>query len=207
MRVTTKKGVHLAKRVISSLPLGVIQAKTVRFVPALPLTHSLALFHLAPGKENKLFVSFENPFWPAGKKWLNFVTKVRQSNPFPVAYVKAIPNKHVLVFFLSGEANVELSGLSNYSLKKRLLRFLCQFVEQDLQVREIHMTRWHEDQYSLGSYTYYRVGAKRTAIDYLRQPIHGKLWFVGEHTHPSLKSLVQGAFLSGQLAAEQILDQ
>ena len=68
------------------------------------------------------------------------------------------------------------------------------------------MTRWHEDEYSLGSYTYYRVGAKRSAIDYLRKPIQNKIWFVGEHAHPSLKSLVQGAFLTGQSAAEDILD-
>jgi hypothetical protein len=49
VKVTTKKGVYYAKKVISSLPLGVIQAKKVKFVPTLPLDYTLALYHLAPG--------------------------------------------------------------------------------------------------------------------------------------------------------------
>jgi monoamine oxidase len=143
VKVTTKKGVYYGKKVISSLPLGVIQAKKVKFLPGIPLTHSLALFHLAPGNENKLFVSFEKPFWNASKKWLNFVTKGQHPNDFPVAYVMSIPNKHALTFFLSGDTNVKFSGLSNYTLKKKLLRFLCNFVEEDLKINDLYMTRWH----------------------------------------------------------------
>ena len=127
VKVTTKKGVYFGKKVISSLPLGVIQARKVRFVPNIPLTHSLALFHLAPGQENKLFASFDQPFWDDDKVWLNFVIKGQKPNDFPVAYIMPTPKKHVLVFFLSGKTNTRLSSLSNYSLKKRLLRFLCDF--------------------------------------------------------------------------------
>ena len=36
VKVTTNKGVYYAKKVISSLPIGVLQAKAVNFVPTLP---------------------------------------------------------------------------------------------------------------------------------------------------------------------------
>jgi len=45
------------------------------------------------------------------------------------------------------------------------------------------------------------VGAKRTAIELIRKPIQNKLWFVGEHAHPYLKSLAQGAYITGRSAA------
>ncbi len=36
VKITTSKGVHYGKKVISSLPLGVLQSKAVVFIPPLP---------------------------------------------------------------------------------------------------------------------------------------------------------------------------
>ena len=58
MKVTTDKGVYYGKKVISSLPLGVLKAKTVSFVPELPKQFENILQGLGAGTENKIIASF-----------------------------------------------------------------------------------------------------------------------------------------------------
>lgn len=73
-------------------------------------------------------------------------------------------------------------------------------------VKEVLLTKWHQDPYSLGSYTYYKVGGSRVHVNTLRKPLRGKVWFIGEHSHPDLKSLSQAAFVTGKLAAEEVVN-
>lgn len=58
VKVKTKTNIYYAKKVISSLPLGVLQSKKVKFSPPLPVPFETALKSIGQGSENKLFVSF-----------------------------------------------------------------------------------------------------------------------------------------------------
>ena len=49
--------------VISSLPLGVLKAKKVQFLPELPQKYLQIIDKLGVGNMNKLFVSFSRSFW------------------------------------------------------------------------------------------------------------------------------------------------
>lgn len=51
------------------------------------------------------------------------------------------------------------------------------------------------------------MGGTRRDIETLRKPLRNKIWFVGEHTHPEMKSLTQGAFTTGKEAALDIADE
>ena len=47
------------------------------------------------------------------------------------------------------------------------------------------MTRWHEEENSLGSYSFVKVGQDIEKVSTeLRKPLDNKLWLVGEHLHP-----------------------
>jgi hypothetical protein len=59
----------------------------------------------------------------------------------------------------------------------------------------------------MGAYTSFPVGVDRSVIEVLRRPINHKVWMVGEHTHPRLKSLTHGAFLTGMEAAQNVIQQ
>ncbi len=111
-------------------------------------------------------MSFDKPFWGKGILWLNFVSKDMKKSRYPTAYVLPTgeTNKWILVFFLSGDSNFYVSKLTKNQLRKDILRFLCHFIDDDVSIRDIHVTNWHEDRFSLGSYTYYRVGGSRLAI-------------------------------------------
>lgn len=88
---------------ISSLPLGVLKAKTVDFQPSLPNKYLKIIEKLGVGNMNKLYVSFTNRFWKYNSGWLNFVTKNASSNRFPIATIIPSENKHILCFFLAGK--------------------------------------------------------------------------------------------------------
>ena len=66
-------------------------------------------------------------------------------------------------------------------------------------------TRWAEDEFSLGSYSFTKVGQLEGDRDELARPVAQKLFFAGEATHPNFYGTVHGAYESGVRAAREIL--
>ena len=52
-----------AKKVISSLPLGVLKANDVTFTPSLPQKHQKAIQSLGNRIYNKIIATLNKPFW------------------------------------------------------------------------------------------------------------------------------------------------
>ena len=75
VKVVTNRQTFYAKKVISSLPLGVLKAGKVKFYPTLPLSYRQSIENIGNGYADKLFVSFEKPFWGNRTGWLSFLTK------------------------------------------------------------------------------------------------------------------------------------
>jgi monoamine oxidase len=63
VRLYTTNGQYTAKKVISSLPLGVLQQGKVQFIPLLPPSIQSAISSIGNGNEEKLFCLFRRPFW------------------------------------------------------------------------------------------------------------------------------------------------
>ena len=101
----TDHGVFRGEHVIVTLPLGVLQQNKVTFVPELPKDYRGQLENMGNGYANKLFVSFEKPFWGKKKGWLNFITKGAKSNPFPIAAILPAKNRNILCFFIAGSTS------------------------------------------------------------------------------------------------------
>ena len=66
-------------------------------------------------------------------------------------------------------------------------------------------TRWANDPYSFGSYSYLPVGATPTLRRALQAPIGDRLFLAGEHTDVDAPSTTHGALRSGRRAARQVL--
>lgn len=73
--MTSDNKVYQAKKVISSIPLGVLQRNAIHWNPPLPEAYQRSINSIGFGSFNKLFVSFKKPFWGNKKGWLNFVLK------------------------------------------------------------------------------------------------------------------------------------
>ena len=102
-----------AKRVISSLPLGILQRNLVQFSPPLPEPYQKAIHSIGNGSANKLFCSFKKPFWGNSKGWINFVLKGQKYNRYPVAFIYPEPKNHILIVFVAGKGSHELAQLTD----------------------------------------------------------------------------------------------
>jgi len=67
------------------------------------------------------------------------------------------------------------------------------------------VTRWNQDPFSLGSYSYVPVGSKQSLRRQIGTPVENRVFFAGEATSQFFPATVHGAFLSGVRAAYEIM--
>jgi monoamine oxidase len=68
------------------------------------------------------------------------------------------------------------------------------------------ITRWSQDPFSYGAYSFNKLGANPAMRDDLAAPVGNRLFFAGEATHKNMFATVHGALLSGRRAATQAQD-
>ena len=73
--IETSQGVFTASAVIVTLPLGVLKAGNVRFVPPLPAKKQAAINQLGFGVLNKCCLLFPEAFWNTGLDWLQHLPR------------------------------------------------------------------------------------------------------------------------------------
>jgi len=59
------------------------------------------------------------------------------------------------------------------------------------------LTKWHLDEDSLGSFSYFKVGTTKQSFEQLNKAIDKKLWLIGEHTNSNKNGCINGAYESG----------
>ena len=68
-----------------------------------------------------------------------------------------------------------------------------------------HVTRWHRQEWTWGSYSFSPAGCDFCEIDLLlAEMADRRVIFAGEHTHEEHQGSVHGAYLSGKRAAQDI---
>jgi monoamine oxidase len=68
------------------------------------------------------------------------------------------------------------------------------------------VTRWGQDPFALGSYSFLAVGATPDDRDVIAAPLGPRLALAGEATNRRHPSTVHGAWESGLAAAQQLLN-
>lgn len=66
------------------------------------------------------------------------------------------------------------------------------------------VSRWSQDPFALGAYSFLAVGASSDDREALAAPVAGRLFFAGEATHVDFPATVHGALLSGRRAAAEV---
>jgi monoamine oxidase len=187
-----------APAAIITLPLGVLQARSVRFAPE-PAAIFAASDRLAMGTAARVVYEFDRRFWPKGMSFLF----APDATP-PTWWTTSPRPERMLTGWLAGRkaAQIEMATLQETGLAA-----LAGFFNTDVR---LHLVRWRQhdwqtDPYSLGAYTWVPQGAI-DASDELSVPVDATLFFAGEHTDTSGHwGTVHGALRSGYRAAEQVL--
>jgi monoamine oxidase len=194
-----------AQKLVSTLPLPVLQQNRVAFAPALN-DKARALRQLRMGPVLKLALWFDEPFWWSGEREsLGFLRA--PDEPFPGFWTSYPVIAPLLIAWSAGPSADALAGLSDDALLERALRTLGRVFGRGVRarLRGWRLHNWQRDPLAGGAYSYGLVGGY-DAHRQLARPIADTLYFAGEATDWSgSHATVHGALASGARAASEIL--
>ena len=212
----------VAKRVLVTLPLGVLQAPSgetgaVRFTPSLPLKKLEALKTLQMGKVIRATLRFRIRFWetirPARKSnktlcLMNYL--FTQDDWFPTCWTRMPDRVPIFTCWAPARSAERLSGKSQSFVVEQALRSIASALKTrqrrlESLLEDAYFHDWQSDPFSRGAYSYGAVGSDG-AQDDLASPLENTLFFAGEATDTTgHNGTVHGAIVSGHRAASQIL--
>ena len=192
-----------AARAIVTLPLGLLQSDSVRFMPALRPKQA-ALKKLASGPIVRVAMRFHTPFWQARSPGVAFYHVPQAS--FPTFWTPLPMRGPLLTAWAGGPKAARLTGLAKARLVAEAVRAVQSVfgdaVRAELASAYVH--DWHADPWSRGGYSYVLVGGTG-AREALAQPLEETLYFAGEATDKQEAGTVAGALRSGERAAAEVL--
>jgi polyamine oxidase len=202
--IETDKGTLRADRVVVTVPLGVLQANKIKFVPELPPDKRTAIERMGMGVMNKIALRFEKAFWPHEQQVIAYASERRGKYPL-FLNLHHYTGQPVLVCLVPPSFENALENLTAADAKAGAVEVLRGIFGSKVQEpATVLQTRWKSDPWALGSYSFDKLGAQPKDRDTLASPIDGRLFFAGEATHRTMYSTVHGAYLSGCRAADEI---
>ncbi len=195
---------------IVTLPLGVLKSGDVTFSPALPDSKQGAIDRIGFGTVNKVFLHFDQSFWDVTMQYFGYAAT---GNPnysyfFNTQKFASIP---ALMTFAMGRAGLTMESQSDAQITTDILETLQTMFggKVDLtrqRLNAVLISRWKADRFTRGSYSYAAAATREGDFEALSNPVDGRLFFAGEHTHEAYRGTVHGAYLSGIRAAREVLE-
>jgi monoamine oxidase len=200
--VTTDKGAIRARKVIVTVPVGVLKAGSIRFTPSLPLEQARALDGLRMGALTKVALRFDGD--RLGFQPHQFLAEI--GDPARAVTFEAWPFDTDLVVATFGGAHAR--GVARRGEPAAVEEVLDRFVRiAGGQARKAFkagtLAAWSEDPLSLGSYAVVLPG-RLQAREALGKPIGDRLWLAGEATAGVYSMTAGGAYLAGRDAARAV---
>jgi len=204
--VKTDQGNFNANQVVITLPLGVLQKGNVTFSPALPAAKQAAITDLDMGLLDKLYLRFPAIFWPTEPEILNFLGN-GNGEWAEWLNIAHYTDKPVLLGFNASRIARQMETRTDAETVASAMQILrTVYGPQIPDPDSFRLTRWAQDPFALGSYSYLPPGTEPQIMDTLAAPVADRLFFAGEATYSDHPSTVHGAYLSGLREAEAILD-
>jgi len=210
--LTGERYVMQARRVILTVPLGVLQAEpdengAIRFDPE-PAEVLRAARELQFGQVFRLVLRFQHAFWEERPELAKAGFLLSQEPMFPTWWTTLPVHSPILTGWSAGPHADELAGKSKVEIVRQslsTLRNITGLTPAMLEAAYFH--NWSSDPFSRGAYSYVPAGAL-PAREKLAGPVGDTLYFAGEATNlDGYSATVHGAIASGTRAARQVLQQ
>jgi monoamine oxidase len=214
--------VFTAKKLLATLPLGVLQAPpgskgAIEFDPPLPAKTDAAN-RLAMGPVVKLLLLFREAFWdePSFRKRFEKLGELcfihSRDEIFPTWWTSLPLHVPILTGWSGGPAAQRISGLPAEELIPAAIKSLARFFQMKPRtlselLQAHHLADWQIDPFARGAYSYVPVGAIDTRKK-LAAPVDRTIYFAGEATNFNGQAgTVAGAIASGERAAKDVLGE
>ncbi|XP_027150781.1 lysine-specific histone demethylase 1 homolog 1 isoform X2 [Coffea eugenioides] len=197
--------------VLCTVPLGVLKKDVIQFVPDLPERKREAIERLGFGLLNKVAILFPYDFWGGDIDTFGHLTDDPNTRgEFFLFYsYSSVAGGPLLVALVAGDAALKFEMMSPVESVQKVLEILKSiFSPKGIAVPDpvqAVCTRWGQDRFSYGSYSYVAIGASGDDYDILAESVGDRLFFAGEATNKQYPATMHGAFLSGMREAANIL--
>nr|WP_296766603.1 NAD(P)/FAD-dependent oxidoreductase [Rhodococcus sp. (in: high G+C Gram-positive bacteria)] len=203
--VETELGRFSAASIVVTVPIGVLKSPGLVFDPPLPEPLAGAVQRLGMNAFEKVFLQFPQRFWDddvyairrqgdAGRWWHSW---------YDVSSSAGTPT---LLTFAAGPCATETRTWSDARIADSILDALRGLYGHRVPSPDrVVVTRWQDDPFARGSYSFMSVGSAPADHDDLATPVDGVLHIAGEATWTDDPSTVTAAFRSGHRAAERVL--
>jgi monoamine oxidase len=195
-----------ADRVVCTLPLGVLKSGQIRFGESLAQDRQASINGLRMGLLNKCCLRFDRVLWPSDVDWIGWL------GPQPGYWAEWVSLSRtqgapVLLGFNAADPAAQVEGLSDrdtIAAAHDALRLM--FGERFPAPEAAQITRWAQDRYAQGSYSFNAVGTGPATRRALAGPDwDGQIWFAGEAASAQYFGTAHGAVLSGRETARRVL--
>ncbi|CAG8949588.1 hypothetical protein HYFRA_00007821 [Hymenoscyphus fraxineus] len=211
-----------ADYIVSSMPLGVLKQQKIAFQPPLPDWKQGAVERIGYGVLNKVVLVYREAFWdqsrdifgtlrnPTDRFSLDqthyYTQRGRLFQWFNCSNTTGLPT---LLALMAGDAAFQTEKESNEAIiaeATSVLKTVFPHVPPaKLSPLEAVITRWGQDEFSRGSYSYTGPNFQPDDYETMARPV-GNLFFAGEHTCGTHPATVHGAYISGLRAASEVLE-
>lgn len=193
---------------IVTMPLGVLKAGAVKFVPPLPAEKQNAICRLGAGGLVKVILEFEMVFWSDQSAFgaLRDSVEARGEHYFFWNMHKCT-GKPVLISLIAEPSVAKAEAKSDEEMQKEAMLVVRQCYPSAPDPEKVIVTRWSEDKFSRGASSYVAPNCHPSDYSVLAAVTEGSpVYFAGEHTYRRHPGNAGSAFLSGYVAASQVLE-
>jgi monoamine oxidase len=192
--------------VIVTAPLGVLQAGAIGFEPPLVGDQAGALARLKMGNLEKVVLRFDSRWIPGDI--IDFYHETDGASDYPgFVNLPAATGGPTLGALTAGAEGAARAAESDEEAVAGAMEVLRRIFDGVPNATATAVSRWQEDPWARGSYTYIPVGASVDDCSRLAQPHAGRVLIAGEATSARYFGSAHGAWLSGRRAAAWILGE
>lgn len=203
VEVRTPKGTLRGRYAIVTASAGVLASGKISFTPELPPRQRDALARLKMGSFDH--VALELSGSPLGLQRDDLVFE-KSAGTQTAALLANIGGTPLAAVSVAGKFGRELSAKGDKEMIDFAIGWLTGLYGADIRksVKRSHATRWNNSPFALGAFAAAGPGgalARRTMME----PFRDRIFFAGEAVHETQFGTVNGAWDSGEKAAEAIL--
>jgi monoamine oxidase len=192
------------KKVIITAPLPIV--KRIQFTPKLPTEKQRLIYSMEMGTVIKCHAVYATPFWRAQRlngssTCLDEVVELTVDNSVPGS------EKGIITSLIHADRAKSLLKLSDQDRKQVLLNsYAILFGKQALHPQLYHDYSFTNNPWIGGAYSgYFKQEIFSRYGEYISKPC-GNIHWAGTETSPLFKGFMEGAVLSGERVAKEVLD-
>ena len=200
---------YFSDRVIVTVPLSILKADVIAFLPALSVPKQNAISTIGMDAGMKINIRFSERFW--GEDICEITLKQEGTLAWDPTFFKPEATDNILTFFVMGIRAETLSALGEGAITVILdeLDALFEGAASALYM-DHYIVDWFKEPYIKGAYSYPSPNSYASITNsermVLAEPVDCKLFFAGEATSHHHPATVHGALESGARVALEVMD-